>query len=383
MDNVRDIKEIRGEIDTTDNEILELFLKRMELAKEVAEYKNANGLPILNKAREREILADVTKKSGDKNLYAHRFFSLMMDLSKAYQGEFIPPMTSTVETIRNSLLPAETTFPKYGTVACQGVEGAYSGEAADLMFPCGDVMFMKSFDAVFDAVSDGIVSFGIVPLENSSGGSVRAVYDLLQKHDVTIVRSQKILVRHELLMKSGADPDKIEEIYSHEQAIVQCSKFLKRFGDKVKVIPAPNTAMAAKMVAESENPNVASISSHSCAQLYGLKTINDNIANSENNYTRFVCITRKPQIFPGANKISLILTTPHKPGALYDILAKFSALGINLIKLESRPIPGHDFEFIFFLDIEASVNEPGVLSMISELEQTCGTFKFLGNYFET
>ncbi len=383
MDNVRDIKEIRGEIDTTDNEILDLFLKRMELAREVAEYKNANGLPILNKAREREILADVTKKSGDKNLYAHRFFSLMMDLSKAYQGEFIPPMTSTVETIRNSLLPAETTFPKYGTVACQGVEGAYSGEAADLIFPCGDVMFMKSFDAVFDAVSDGIVSFGIVPLENSSGGSVRAVYDLLQKHDVSIVRSQKILVRHELLMKPGADPDKIEEIYSHEQAIVQCSKFLKRFGDKVKIIPAPNTAMAAKMVAESENPNVASISSHSCAQLYGLKTVNDNIANSENNYTRFVCITRKPQIFPGANKISLILTTPHKPGALYDILAKFSALGINLIKLESRPIPGHDFEFIFFLDIEASVNEPGVLSMISELEQTCGTFKFLGNYFET
>ena len=383
MDNVRDIKEIRDEIDITDNEILELFLKRMELAKEVAEYKNANGLPILNKQREREILSDVSNKSGDKKLYAHRFFSLMMDLSKAYQGEFIPPVTSTIETIRKSILPSESTFPKFGTVACQGVEGAYSGEAADLMFPCGDVMFMKSFDAVFDAVEDGIVQYGIVPLENSSGGSVRAVYDLLQKHNVSIIRSQKILVRHELLMKPGADPSKIEEIYSHEQAIIQCSKFLKRFGDKIKVIPAPNTAIAAKMVAESENPNVASISSHSCAELYGLKTVNDNIQNSENNYTRFVCISKTPQIFPGANKISLILTTPHKPGALYDILAKFSALGINLIKLESCPIPGHDFEFIFFLDIEASVNEPGVLSMISELEQTCGTFKFLGNYFET
>lgn len=378
----RDLKEIRNEIDKLDTEMLDAFIRRMDLARQVAEYKVENSLPIENKDREREILAEVLEKSGDMGVYSHRFFSSMMNISKAYQSTIVPPKTDLVERIQKSILPVDTCFPRTGTVACQGIEGAHSQEAADKMFECGNIVYLKTFEAIFDAVESGLCKYGILPIENSSHGSVRTVYELLQKKNVSIIRSEKICIRHALLAKPGTKLSDIKEIYSHEQALGQCSRFLKGLGDDVKLIPVANTAMAAKAVAESDSSSVASLSSRECAELYGLDVVDTNVMNSDNNYTRFICITKDPQIYPGANKISLILTTAHKPGALYEILSKFSALGINLLKLESAPIIGEDFEFVFYFDIEASVNEPGVLTMISELERTCGTFKFLGNYSE-
>lgn len=377
-----ELKDIRNEIDKIDNDMLDMFKARMDLARQVAEYKVANSLPIENREREREILAEVSKKSGDMGVYAHRFFSSMMNISKAYQSTIVSPKTDLTEKIKASMLSKDTCFPKTGTVACQGIEGAHSQEAADKMFECGNIIYFKTFDAIFEAVESGLCKYGILPIENSSHGSVRAVYELLQKKDVYIIKSEKICIRHALLAKPGTKISDIKEIYSHEQALGQCSQFLKKLGDNVKLIPVANTATAAKAVADSDSNTVASLSSRECAELYGLEVIETNTMNSDNNYTRFICISKPPQIYPGANKTSLILTTAHKPGALYEILSKFSALGINLLKLESAPIIGEDFEFVFYFDIEASVNEPGVLTMLSELERTCGTFKFLGNYSE-
>lgn len=375
-----ELDKIRKEIDTTDDELLSLFLRRMELSGSVAEYKRANSLPVVNKTREREILARISKKSGDLDLYSRRLFSTIFELSRSYQNTLLAGSGRISGIIDEALSAAPELFPQSGTIACQGVEGAYSQLACDRLFPRGNIVYLRSFEGVFDAVDSGLCNFGILPIENSSNGSVRAVYDLMQKKNFYIVRSVRLCVRHELLARPGTKLEDIREIYSHEQAIGQCSGFIKTLGDNVSVIPCDNTAAAAKYA--SENAGVAAISSHNCAELYGLETVSDNIQNSANNYTRFICIAKQPVIYPGANKISLMLSTPHTPGALYELMSRFNALGINLTKLESHPIAGHDFEFLFFFDLEASAADRGVKGMLEDLERTCETFVFLGNYSE-
>ena len=273
-------------------------------------------------------------------------------------------------------------FPQSATVACQGVEGAYSQMAADKIFPRGNLMFFKTFEAVFDAVESGLCRFGVVPIENSSNGSVRATYDLLRTKNVKIVKSERLCIRHELLAKPGTKLEDIKEIRSHEQALGQCSEFLKTLGADVKITAVANTAMAAQSVANNDDNTVAAIASHSGCEIYGLVPIKQNIQNSDNNYTRFICISRDLEIYPGSSKISLMMTLPHRPGSLSDMLSRFSMMGLNLTKLESRPIPGKDFEFMFYFDLEASVMSPAVVKMLNDLSKTTGTFVFLGNYTE-
>lgn len=381
-DRQKDLDALRNEMNGINDEMLQLFLRRMQVSGEIAAYKKEHDLPILSKGREREILGEVAEKSGDLELYAHRFFSNLMELSRAYQNSLTARQTPLIDMIRESRLPADATFPRTGIIGVSGVEGAYAQQAADTMFPRGTVMFVKNFEAVFDALEEGRCQYGIVPIENSSFGSVKDVYKLLQERDVFITRSIRINVRHELLANPGTRLSDIREIYSHEQAIGQCEDFLKSLPEGVKVIPVANTAAAAKMVADSDRNDVAAIASHEAGQLYRLKTLRDNIMDSANNYTRFVSIRTKPAVYPGANRISLIFTTEHKPGALYDIISMVTALDLNMVKLESAPLVGSDFEFAFYMDLIASVWEDGVLELLAFLEQTCDSFKYLGNYPE-
>ena len=377
-----ELSEIRVKIDSIDNDLMKLFLERMELSDEVAAYKNAHGQPILNKERERAVLAKVAEQAGPTwERYAYHLYSTLFELSRSRQAELISAPTKVAAQVKASLEAGGDVFPQTGLVACQGVEGANSQVACDRLLPRGNIVYVKTFDAVVSAVESGLCKFGVLPIENSSNGSVRKVYDLLQDHKLSVVRSTRLCIRHELLAMPGARLDQITEIYSHEQAIGQCSKFLGSLNG-VRVVPCANTAVAAKMVAERKDPHVAAISSHPCAALYGLTTLKDDIQDSDNNYTRFYCITKDPAIYAGANRISLIIACDNKPGALYDILSKLAALGINMTKLESCPVTGRNFEFIFFLELEASVLEPGVLSMLEELERSCQNFTFLGNYAE-
>ena len=374
-----DLKDIRKEIDKENQEILKLFLERMENAGKVAEYKSKNNLPVFNPEREREILKEIQDKSGDMELYSYQLFQTIMELSRAYQNKLLGTSSPSIEKIKDSILPVNSLFPKTGTVAVIGTEGSFSGQAADRMFPRGSLMFLKSFSGVFDAVESGLCDYGIVPVENSSYGSVREVYSLLQERDLTIKRSIKVNVHHELLGKPGMELKDIKEVISHEQALGQCENFLKTLPN-VKLTKVANTATAAKMVAESNRNDIASISSHQAGILNGLKPVKTEIMDSANNYTRFVCISKKPAIYPGSNRISLILQIPHEPGALYNVLSNISALGLNLVKLESVPMVGHDFEFIFYVDIEGSIMDKGVPELLATLESTCEYFKFLGNY---
>lgn len=374
-----DLSDIRLRIDEIDEKLVALFCERMGLSKEVAIYKALTGTPILNVAREREILKKVCEQAGENAPYAHRLYTMIFELSRALQQANIPQKTSVRAEIENSKHIAS--FPKNGMIACQGVEGAYGQMAADRMFPQGNLVYFKSFEAVFNAVESGLCDFGIIPIENSSNGSVRETYDLLQKKHCKVVRSERLCIRHELMAKPGTALKDIKKIISHEQALGQCSKFLKSLGD-IEIIPVANTAMAAKAVAEAEDNSVAAIASHSTAKIYGLESVANGIMDSDNNYTRFVCIAREHQLYSGADHVGLILALEHKPGALYDVLAKLSALEVNLIKLESCPIAGHDFEFMFFFEMQADVTDPKILGMLEAIESASEEFIYLGNYLE-
>lgn len=376
-----DLKDLRVQIDGIDDQLVELFKKRLDIATEVARAKEAQGLPILNSAREREIVNRLTQELDDEMAgYVKILYTTLFDLSRAHQAECMKKHSVIGEKIEKALEETPELFPKSATVACQGIEGANSTIACEKLFARPSILYFNNFEGVIAAVEKGLCQYGILPIENSLHGSVIENYDLMNKHHFYIVNSIKIKINHFLLAKPGTKKEDIKVVYSHEQAIGQCSELLKSMN--VEVIPCENTAIAAKKVAESNDPGVAAISSRQCAELYNLSIVEENLQNNENNYTKFVCISKKLEIYPGAKKISLMLTLPHKPGALYELMAKFTALGINLTKLESRPIPNRDFEFMFYFDLDVSVYDKAVFNLFSQLENGMESFEFMGCYNE-
>ena len=377
-----DLKECRKEIDKINNEMLELFVRRMNVSRSVAEYKAEHDLPILNHAREREILGEMTEKAGAEfENYVKTFYSVIMDLSRSYQSTILGKTSAIEEKVTKALENSPKVFPKRALVACQGTEGAYSQIAADKFFGMQKIQYFKTFEDVFVAVRDKVCEYGVLPIENSTYGTVIDVYDLMKKYKFNIVRALKLPIKHSLLAKSGVKLEDIREVYSHPQAIGQCSEFF-RANPQIKPIECANTAVAAKMIMESDRNDIAAIASSSCADLYGLKKLIDGVQNASYNFTRFICITSNDYIFPGANKVSLMLTLPHTPGALYNTLAKFTAEGLNLTKLESRPIAGSDFEAQFYFDFEGTPYDKRILKMLDALSEECESFNFLGSYLE-
>lgn len=376
------IDELRNEIDATDKELVALFVKRMGISAQIAAYKKDAGKPVLDPQRERKLLNKVSELAGtDFESQTRILYNLIMSLSRSYQSHLLGFDSLLVNQIQSAIETTDQVFPERAFVACQGVEGAYSQLACEKLFSAPNIMYMNSFDGVFNAVDKGLCQYGILPLENSSAGSVNQIYDLMLKYNFNIVRSTRIHICHNLLAKKGVALSDIKEIYSHEQAINQCSAFLQNLKD-VKVHVCENTAIAAKAVADSDRRDIAAISSANCAALYNLDIICDSIPNVDNNYTRFICISKKLEIYPGANRTSLMLVLPHKPGALYNIISKFYSLGINLIKLESRPIQGKDFEFMFYFDIDISVYSDKFVNLLSQLQAESDKFQYLGSYTE-
>ena len=377
-----ELKDIRNEIDQTDDQILSLFLKRMNLSQNVADYKAENNIPIVNTGREREILSRITSLSGDGlDGYARILFSTLFDLSRSYQSAHIGKSTSLAKLVEKAISETPIEFPKKAVVACQGIEGAYSQQACDKVFSFADILYFKSFDGVFGAVEKGLCQYGVLPIENSSHGSVNEVYDLMRDHSFYIVHSTKLHIKHNLLAKPGTKLTDIREVISHEQAIGQCSAFLASFPD-VTIKLCENTAIAAKLVSESDRTDIAAISSESCTDMYGLEIIKSHIHNTDNNYTRFIVISKAPEIYPGSNRISIMFAVPNRPGSLSRIMSRFSCLDVNLSKLESRPMEGANFEYVFYTDMDASIYSKDVISLLCELEQELKFFVFLGGYTE-
>ena len=377
-----DIKELRNEIDAIDDQLVKLFCQRMDIAAKVADYKKAHDLPILVPAREREILADVAEKAGpEMGNYARILYSMLFELSRGYQSKRNMVLNPLHEQIMASIESTSKLFPQAPMVACQGVEGAYSQIACEKIFKSPFIMYFKNFEAVFTAIAQGLCQYGILPIENSTAGSVNKVYDLMIRHNFSIVRTFRMKVDHNLLVKKGTKLEDIKEIYSHEQAISQCSGFLNTLPG-VKVIPVENTAVAAQMVSQSEGNGCAALSSRGCAELYNLSCLASSVQDKGNNHTRFICISKNLEIYPGSDKTSIMMVLPHRPGSLYRILARLYTLGINVTKLESRPIPDREFEFMFYFDLETSIYSEEFVQLMCELDDLCEEFKYLGSYTE-
>ena len=377
------LEEIRNEIDSIDKELVSLFIRRMKCSAEVAEYKKENNMPVLDASRERALLSKISDLSGEEyEEYSRTLYSTILSLSRSYQHKASNESSALYKEITDALESTSKLFPERAIVACQGVEGAYSQIAAERLFRAPDIVFFSNWEKVFSAIEAGMCRYGVIPIENSTAGSVKKVYDLMISKNFKIVRSVRVKIDHCLLAKKGTKLSDITEIFSHEQAINQCSAFLSSLGSKIKITPVENTARAAQIVAESERTDIASLSSRSCAELYSLETLVSSAQDNGNNHTRFICITNNTEIYPGADRTSLMIVAPHKPGSLYKILSRFNALGINLLKLESRPIPDRDFEFAFYFDLESSVYSPRLASLLAELERECDEFTYLGSYSE-
>ena len=377
-----DLTELRKQIDGIDDQLVQLFCRRMALCAQVAEYKKANGLPILMPAREREKLKDVAEKAGpDMANYTRTLYAMLFELSRSYQSKLSGGSRQLYEMITQSIQDTPNLFPQTAMVACQGVEGAYSQLACEKIFPNPMILYFKTFDGVFQAIDQGLCQYGILPIENSTAGSVTKVYDLMIQHNFYIVRTFRLKIDHNLLANPGAKLEDIKEIYSHEQAINQCSTFLHSLKG-VNVVPVANTAVASEMVASSGRKDVAAISSRSCAELYNLSCLASSVQDKGNNRTRFICISRNMEIYPGSDKTSIMMVLNHRPGALYKVLARIYTLGINVTKLESRPIPDREFEFMFYFDLETSIYSEQFVQLMCELEDLCEEFKYLGSYTE-
>ncbi|MDO4493081.1 MAG: prephenate dehydratase domain-containing protein [Clostridia bacterium] len=378
-----DIREARNQIDSIDNELIRLFSERMNLAAEISRYKKEHNMPVLDAGRERVIIQKVIERTPEElRDYSPLLYSLILELSKSYQKRLIGLDTALIHDIRTAVEETPQLFPEHADVAVQGIAGANSQLACDRMFRYANINFFSSFGEVFDAIENGTCRYGIVPLENSTAGSVNAVYDLMSSRNLKIVRSLRLKVRHNLLVKPGTKLEGIHTIYSHEQAIAQCSEFLSTL-EGVRVIPVANTAIAAKMVSESDRSDIAALATEECVRFYGLENIKPDVQNVGNNYTRFICISKDLEIYPGANRTSVIMTLHHDPGSLYKMLSRFYAYGINLTKLESRPIPDREFEFKFYFDLDCPIYATNLVQLIGELPSACEEFRYLGTYSET
>ena len=377
------LEELRAEIDTIDDNLLQDFAQRMNVVGQIGLEKKSEGLPTLDPAREREKLADIVAKlPPEMEQYGYTLWSMLFEISRSYQSSLNPQPSALRKDIERAIADTQPLFPPAATVACQGVEGAYSQLACEKLFKHPQVMYFKTFESVFSAIENGFCDYAVLPLENSTAGSVKEIYDLMLSHSsFKIVRSTRLKVDHNLVAKKGTKMSDIKEIFSHPQAISQCAKFLDAMPG-VKITACENTAAAAEAVAKSERMDVAAISSYNCVELYGLERLAADIQDRSNNYTRFICISKKLEIYPGADKTSLMLVLPHRPGALYQILGRFYALGMNLIKLESRPLPDREFEFMFYFDLETSVYSDEFIRLVDDLDAICEEFQYLGSYSE-
>ncbi|MDO4438336.1 MAG: prephenate dehydratase domain-containing protein [Eubacteriales bacterium] len=376
------LDDIRKDIDEVDKGLTQLFVKRMKLAEEVAVYKKENGMRVFDKSRERAVRNKISKLAGEEMAdYADVLYNSIFDISRAYQHQIIGSDSRLADKIDKAIEETPKTFPKRAVVACQGVEGSYSQMACDRLFTNPDIVYMNDFAGVFRAVELGLCKYGVLPIENSTAGSVNEVYDLMKKHSFYIVRGIKLKVSHHLLAKKNTKLEDVKEIFSKDIALSQCSEYLSSLSG-VKLTVCENTAKAAQMVADSDRNDIAAVSSASCANLYGLRTLNDKIQNSDANYTRFICISKDLEIYPGSDKISMMFSIDHKPGALYNVISRFASLGLNLTKLESRPIPGSDFEFLFYFDINADVHDAQVKKLLLEFDDEFDKFNYLGSYSE-
>lgn len=367
---VRTLEESRQRINEIDETLMKLFEERMEIVKDVATYKAIHNLPIFHPQREDEVIEKNSGRVTNKNLkpYAEAFLQALMDISKKYQCQHIGlrevPLSKSGEV----------------KVGFQGVPGSFSEEA--LIHYFGEEYkhaHYQTFQDVFEALKYKEITYGILPIENSSTGSITQIYDLLKQYDFYIVGETKIKIEQHLLGHAGAEIKGIEEIYSHEQGFSQSSDYLKRLVG-CKQIPYHNTAISAKYVSESKDRKKAAIGSRRAAALYGLEVLEESINNARANYTRFVIVGTELESNALCNKMTMVFTLHNEAGSLYEQLSLFKQAGINMIKIESRPVGDGSFSYFFYIDIDGHVEDENVKRTLEEVARHTQSFRLLGCY---
>lgn len=366
-----DLNDYRREIDELDAQMIALFERRMNVVRKVGRYKSEHRLPVLQTGREQAVLQKAAENLKDPDYAADavHFMRSVMEISRAAQRR------GQQEAPHNAKQPAAVS----GKVGYQGVPGSFSEQAlTDFFSPKQERIACKEFRHVFDALRDGTIDYGVLPIENSCSGAISAVYDLLGSYGFAIVGERLLKVSQNLAAVSGATLDTIKQVYSHEQGLLQSSEFLSGHPNWMR-IPQQNTAASAKYVSEAGDRTKAAVCSARAAKLYGLQVLAPNIQNNQKNTTRFIIVARKMQT-QEADKVSLMFTLENESGTLYQTLRYFAERKINLVKIESRPIPDALWNYRFYLDFEGNIDSEQVKAALGAMAQNARDFRILGAY---
>lgn len=373
-----ELERLRGQIDELDGELLRLFEARMAVVQEIGAYKAAHKVKILDESREQNVLAKTGLLSTPQfQKHGASFLRSLMAISKALQEE----NSSLKEQLEeNRIGPQDNSFPDSPFVGYQGLPGSYSEQALREYFGEGHPSKnYQGFEDIFQALHTKEIDYGVLPLENSFAGAVAEVYSLLCRYGFYIVGEKCIRIDHNLLAVPGASIEDIREVYSHPQAFLQSSRYLQAYPQWGQVA-CSNTAVSARMVAEGSSFSKGAIASKRAAQLYGLNILAEGINNTVTNYTRFIIIGRNPEFSPEKNKLSMALAIAHEPGSLARILQAFALKGLNMLKIESRPMENKTWEYLFYIDLEGNLRQKEVGEAIEQIKRDSTFFRLLGNY---
>jgi len=369
---MENLEKIRKEINDIDNKLVQLFEKRMKIVNEVAKDKIKTGKKIYDSKREQEVVNRAINTIKDKKLsiFAKEFFENLMDVSRQYQQQLIP------STKENKVIKEKDS----GIVGFQGTKGSFSDYATDFLYDNTIKREeFKTFEDLFKAIQNNKIKYGVVPIENTSTGGVKDVLNLLRTYNLYITSQFDIKIEHCLLGVKGSNISEIKHVYSHPQALMQCAQYFK-LNSSVVACPYLNTAIAAKDVSNWNDPNKGAIASKKAAKLYNLEILVDNLQDNSKNITRFITISNKMIIDQSASKTSIIFTTSHIPGSLFNVLKIFSDFDINITRIESRPNLNRKFEYYFYLDFLGTINMINVKNALEQIKNYCGYYKILGSY---
>lgn len=373
-----DLGSLRDKIDKIDSQIVSLYEDRMDICRQVAEYKIETGKKVFDKQREQEKIAKV-KSLTHNEFNSHgieELFEQIMSMSRKLQYQLLAEHGSLGKL---PFIGVEELETKKARVVFQGADGAYS-QAAMMQYFGEEVnsFHVDTFRDAMSAIDEGSADFAVLPIENSTAGIVNEIYDLLVEFENYIVGEQIIKIEHCLLGVPGSRIEDIQTVYSHPQSLMQSAKFLENHD--WRQISMQNNAFAAEKVADEKNKTQAAIASEHAGKIYGLEVLKKGVNNSGTNSTRFIIVTNQKIFRKDARKISICLEVPHESGSLYHMLSHFIYNNLNMTKIESRPIEDRNWEYRFFIDFEGNLADSSVKNALRGLRDEARTMKILGNY---
>ncbi len=373
------LEALREKLDHIDEQIVQLYEKRMDVCGEVGEYKVKEGKKVFDRQRERDKLTEVASKvSGDFNKKGiQELYQQIMSMSRKLQYQ---QLVEAGALGRLPFIRIDDLDKKNARVVFQGTDGAY-GQAAMQQFFGEDVngFHVRTFRDAMEAIEEGAADYAVLPIENSTAGPVIEMYDLLDEFENYIVAETILPIVHTLSGLPGAKLSDIQRVYSKTEALMQTTRFLDDHPDWQK-ISVVNTAIAAKKVLKDQDISQAAVCSAYAAKIHGLEVLVDGINDVADNSTRFIVVTNQKVFLTNASKISIRFEVPHQSGSLYSILSHFIYNDLNMSKIESRPIKGRPWEYCFFVDFDGNLEDAAVKNAVRGLREEAKNLKILGNY---